>query len=58
MSQPLGSGTFATTYLCRLKNDQSCILACKLMNKTKIANIIHDLNYLIHRVKDEVASWK
>jgi hypothetical protein len=52
MSQPLGSGTFATTYLCRLKNDQSQILACKLMNKNQISNIINDLNYLINRVKD------
>jgi hypothetical protein len=33
MSQPLGKGTFATTYTCRVKNDPSQILACKLMNK-------------------------
>jgi hypothetical protein len=29
----LGKGTFATTYLCRLKNEQSHLLACKMLNK-------------------------
>ena len=58
MSQPLGKGTFATTYLCRLKNDQTQILACKLMNKKQISGIINDMDYLIHRVKEQVNAWK
>ncbi len=33
LSQELGRGTFATTYLCKLKLDPTTILACKLMNK-------------------------
>lgn len=33
LSQILGKGTFATTYLCKIKNNQTHLLACKLMNK-------------------------
>ena len=52
LSQPLGKGTFATTYLCKLKTDSNHILACKLMNKDEISKLVDDLEYIIHRVKD------
>ncbi len=43
LSQPLGKGTFATTYLCKLKTDNTHILACKLMNKDEVSKLVDDL---------------
>ena len=52
MSKILGQGTFATTYLCKLKTDANKILACKLMNKDQISNVLDDVSYIMNRVKD------
>lgn len=51
LTQPLGKGTFATTYLCKLKSDSNITFACKLMNKEEVSKVIEDLQYLINRVK-------
>lgn len=60
----MGTGSFATSYLCIVDNVQE-VLACKMISKkdliTKINSSINKAltkDYLVNALKNEVNTWK
>ena len=61
----MGKGNFANTYLATLKEDQTQMLACKMIQKQDIIEKLKNSSnpearkeYIINSLKNEVQLWK